>query len=281
MNLRSLSDANKFIRLNNYSWAIAVLIILISIIVPVIWRGEIEVQPRFFHATLLPVMIFASLISGIVYFQSNKAAIIKTIVINLPILALTKIFFLCSYLMAFAYYSAAIIINSSIFILIKQLMHHQITAKKLSMILGHISLGIFIAAVTYNNNFLETKVMALDINQPKQFNQNTEVELSSIKYGNGVNYLNQQATIKLTDKNKILKLTPELRYYPIERSFSSKVSIIYSRMTSDWYCVINNIMGDAISVQITYQPAIRVIWLSVIMCICAILIKPTRINNNA
>jgi cytochrome c-type biogenesis protein CcmF len=265
----------------NMLWSTSGVIIIISLIIPIFSEkliGDIiEIKPDFFIITIIPLMLISSLLAGIIYFNRNGRKVILAILLNLPSIPISIYYFHSSNIIAFSYFVGLVVVSCSIYRLYERYIAHSLNIKTLSMLLAHFAAGLFILSCAINNNFTISQNIVFNLHETAKLHANISVKLADIKYSNGKNYIRQIAYLEIfeTDnngkRNEITVLKPELRFYPIEQTLSSEVDI-FSYITTDWYGVINNIDKERISVIIIYNPAISFIWLSVILCVFAILL---------
>jgi cytochrome c-type biogenesis protein CcmF len=264
----------------NILWSLAGFILIVSLLVPIIslyfFHEPIEVKPNFFIKTVIPAMLFASILSGTVYFNRKLSRMLILCLANLIIFAISYLIFKASLLQAFSYFAGSIIITGSIVRWVEKVKSKTLHTSSISMLLGHIGAGIFIIAVCFNNQFGYSKTINLSVQEKAEIKGEIQAYLVDIKYAPSKNYLRQVANIRILAKdNEITTLNPELRYYPVEKSLSSEVDI-YSLIYNDWYSVINNIDGKRLSFQIFYHPGISFIWLSVFIVCFAIILRSIR-----
>ncbi|MDX1917164.1 MAG: cytochrome c-type biogenesis CcmF C-terminal domain-containing protein [Rickettsiaceae bacterium] len=260
---------------SSYLWFLSIFIIINSIIIPIILGGDIEITPVFFHYTLVPIMLLACIFNGLTSIISLRHNIILLLA-HIPIIFFSALVLKSSYLVSLGYFTG-------IYMIISAFCNNLIYTKgrlagKLGKIFGHSCVGLLIFSISYNNHFIISKNITLELHQEKNIDDGIAIKLNGIKYENGVNYINQKIEILLQDKNYLLKLTPELRYYPIEHSLSSEVAI-YSTGLSEWYCIINNIDNEIVSVNLMKQEGIKLIWLSILLCVFAMIIQPVKLQN--
>jgi len=269
-----------FMQAGNILWSFAGFILIVSLLIPIIslyfFHEPIEVKPNFFIKTVIPVMLFSSILSGTIYFNRKLPRMLILCALNLIIFAISYLIYKASLLQAFSYYTGSIIISGSIIRWVEKIKSKTLHTSSISMLLGHIGAGIFIIAVCFNNQFGYSKTLNLSVQEKAEIKGDIQAYLIDIKYSASKNYLRQVVNIRLLDKdNEISTLNPELRNYPVEKSLSSEVDI-YSIIYNDWYAVINNIDGNKVSLQIFYHPGISFIWLSVFIVCFAIILRSIK-----
>jgi len=268
-----LSSKYCFMQAGNIFWGIASLILIISIFVPIFYgyffKEVIEINIRFFVYSVIPAMLFSSILSGAVYFNRKIQKLYFVALCHVPIF----IFAGSNLLESFAYFSGCFIITSSIIRLYEKIKDSSLKLSSISMLLGHSAAGIFIVAVCFNNQYGISKTINIHLHESAKIDRSKKLYLTDIKYDHGANYVNQRAYLRISDNgNEIVILKPELRFYPVEKKFSSEVSI-YGSVFADWYAVINNADGNFLSVQIFYHPAIFFIWFSLLLMVIAVALR--------
>ncbi|MDX2049954.1 MAG: cytochrome c-type biogenesis CcmF C-terminal domain-containing protein [Rickettsiaceae bacterium] len=164
-----------------------------------------------------------------------------------------------------AYIVAVFIVLNIIALILHQIYNRKFYPKFSGMALGHLSLGLLICSVAYNQQFKITKNVILTPNEEQNIAVFGSIKLMNLEYGKGANYYYQRALVRFTpSRGQEIALFPEMRYYETEKQLSSEV-YIKSNILSDWYSVLNNVNNDEIYLQIIYQPGIRLIWISLFL----------------
>lgn len=264
----------------NLGWSVSGFLILFTLIYPIFYylmnNKMIEIKEGFFLKSLIPVMVITSLLSGIVYFRDKM---IKIFIINFLALFIT---FILVYFLNFSliYYlsisvSIAIILGSSLRFFEKYKdQKSSINKPFLSMILGHLSVGLLILSISLNIFFSKEENLVLSENSSKKIWNNFEVKLVNIDYAITDNYVRQFVNLLVLDEkeNEITNLKPELRLYQVEKTMTSDVDI-FSYVFYDWYGVINKINDDEVNIQIHQRYFISFIWFSILLMFFAFILR--------
>ncbi len=259
-----------FMQAGNIFWSIGACILIISILAPIFWGyfyGEtIEINEEFFVYSVVPIMLFASILSGAIYFNRRIPKLFVVASCHLPVLFFTG----SNFLESFSYFSGFFIVTSSLIRLYEKIREYSLKLSSISMVLGHVAAGFLIISICYNNQYGFSKTVNIRLHENVKIDGTKRAYLSDIKYTHGANYVIQAVYVRILDRNdEIALLKPEFRFYPVEKRFSSEVGI-KSLFFVDWYGVINNTEGDFVSLQIFYHPAISFIWLSLFLMVIAI-----------
>ncbi len=270
----SLTIAEKFIITGNILWLTALLSLFIAIIYPIyhsfFHNNDIAIDPEYFHKIFVPIFIPLMLIASIApYFHKKISFFRKLIYLLVP-----SIFILVIYYnnIEFGIISACILFAS--LLLMTQMIdlalietkyfNKSIAINKLSLILGHFSLGLLAFAITTNVLFAKEIEFIGKIGDLVT-NESFSVKLNNIKFSDTQVYYRQIAEFSVQDNNgNIVVLRPENRLYKIENTLSQE-SDIYSYLTHDMVASISKINGSTIHAIIYYRPMIYCIWFSIFL----------------
>lgn len=274
---KTFSRKYYFIQAGNILFALSNMIIFLSLIIPIIssifFNNIIEIKPNFFTKFLLPILLLASMLSGIIYFNRSNLKLSLAFLIPLPIIPITIYLTEINLISSFSFYVSIVIILSSLYRYFERCRDKSLNIAAHSMLLGHISIGMLIFAITLNVNLSFSQNIVLKNSEKIKLENNLIIHLRSITEGYGKNYIQQSANISVFSKeNEIAHLKPELRFYPVEKTFSTEVDI-FGFLFYDVYASINNIENDRASITIYYHPAISFIWFSIFICCFSIIIR--------
>ena len=140
------------------------------------------------------------------------------------------------------------------------------------MFLGHIGLTMLVIGATLYYAWEFDSHLLMKTNDKvtvKEYN----VVLHKISYGKKENYLFRRAHLDIEKNNKIIgSLTPEIRFYPIEKSFTYESAILHN-FSGDIYLTIGEIdKENKITVKMQYKPFIYLIWLSIALMFSSVII---------
>lgn len=283
------------ISLGNILWSFALLVLLAAITYPIyysiIWDIDIAIDPSYFHSVFLPLFIPILFLSGsapilLRKYQAKKSTeisrnrkyqiilLLKVMSISLALASPIVIFILtsiddksifnkcltssiiiiCIYLMAASSYAFKNNISKS---------KLSISAKSISMLLGHFGAGLLGFSIAINT-YLSSEVEFIGQKGGIVANDDLYVSLKNIKFAESPVYYRQIAEFDVQTHNTKLTLRPENRLYKVENSLSQEVDI-YSFITHDLYAVLSKIDNDIITASISYKPMMIFIWLSVVL----------------
>ncbi len=239
------------------------LILLVGILYPIIHefasREKIEISKTFFISTLTPIALV--LIFAITWFtykisMKNKKNIIFSVCIGL-ILGITiivsteikNIFFslvICASIILFIY--------SAIEVAFK---------RNFMMNLGHMLVALMLFSLTLHHLLSKEYSFYLQKDSPKKI-ENITIKLVGTEYAKQDNYLSRKAILQIEENNRIVILTPETRFYPIENLFTNETSRINHNILSEIYVVSGDLRDNSLMVEFKIQYMIKLIWLSAI-----------------
>lgn len=265
----------KLINTNNYIWMISAFIIIITLLYPTIifylFNDKVEVEADFYISTLVPVMLFSSFLAVF----SNKFGKLNIFLCAflLPVFPIS-ISEDSGIIMAIGYYVSSCIIMISIIDILKLTITRKFNISNVSMLTSHLGLALMIFSICFNNHYGFKKEINIEIGESKSYDE-YQISLEGMSYGNGKNYIKQVAEIHITKDNEIVELSPELRFYPVEKSLSSQADLV-NYLFHDWYAVIGNAEDEKINITIMYHPAISFIWFSIFLMSMGIMLKLVR-----
>ena len=207
-----------------------------------------SVSPYFQKKTIffrkLVYLLVPSIFILVIYYYNVEFGIISASVLFASLLLMTKMLDLA--LIETKYFKKAININ------------------KLSLILGHFSLGLLAFSIAINVLFSKEIEFIGKIGDTV-LNESFLVKLNNIKFTDTKVYYRQIAEFSVQDnEGNIVILKPENRLYKIENTLSQE-SDIYSYLTYDMVATISKIEGSLIHAIIYYRPMIYCIWFSIFL----------------
>jgi cytochrome c-type biogenesis protein CcmF len=269
-----LTFQNSGLIMGNILLLFSFIIIIISIFFPIFTKlsttKEISLENQFFIMSLGPLATAILLLAGIYANFLNKKiiyislihfsiALILTIIINkiepirsniLNLIIISSIFMIISYLVKFI----------------------NINKKNISMIIGHLSLGFLLLSICLYSGWEYSKTVAIDTNHPHIIN-NFQIHLQSIDYKKTANYFSRVANIVITDNTNSYNLAPELRFYPVEKSFTVESAVKSYMVVNNIYVTIGEINDNKLILEFKYQPFINLIWASIIILACSCVVS--------
>ncbi len=270
--LISNTNNNKItlISINNYLLLIALFVVLLGTLYPIFLRGLfdkfISIGPEYYNSIfsilIIPFLIF--LIAS--NFINKKIFTIENIVILLFSIITTTLIF---------YYNdkqnllKILILFLAILSAILSFYKHQ----KITVRMAHGGFSLLILGIAITSYFSITK--EIDLKQNQKFNiAKYEIEFKEVNYLAGKNFISRQGEFLIKKNNQDLtKLTPELRYYPINDQTTNESSIYHS-VYGDLYIVIGNKDDkENYAIRIYYKPLVYFIWLGAFLIAIGVLLR--------
>jgi cytochrome c-type biogenesis protein CcmF len=265
------------INLANILWTFATLTILISLLYPLLIKvyngSQVSVNANFFESSFIPLLLAILILMALtlpaswqkilfIHYRDFFYSIISAILIT--------IIFYCfslqkpSIVSSIAFFAGSIV-TIRMLLWFAQKLSTNISYKFYLILLVHIAAGLFAMIIA----FIETNSQEVTL----QIKEGDKVKFANfdINYAKRENiaidnYLAGKVILYIEKNNEELAiLSPEVRYYPVEKSQTSESSI-YHYYFYDIYAVINEITKDGnVSVKLYFKPLITWLWI-----ICAI-----------
>jgi cytochrome c-type biogenesis protein CcmF len=282
-----LTIRDKAIMGGNILWIIALLSLFIAVIYPIyqsfFYENNVAIDPEYFHQVFIPIFIPLMLIAAIIpYLNNHQSFSRKLIHLLIPFLITLVIF---HYIPKPGIISTAIIFASTLlmiqmtnlFLIESNYFQKSLTPRKLSLIIGHFSLGLL--AFSININVLFSKeIEFIGKTGESVSDEFFLVKLDNIRFSNTEVYYRQIAEFSVQDNNgNVVILKPENRLYKIENTLSQE-SDIYSYLTHDMLASLSKVNGNTIHAIIYYKPMIWFIWLSIFLIAGSFVIYITKVK---
>jgi cytochrome c-type biogenesis protein CcmF len=132
------------------------------------------------------------------------------------------------------------------------------------MTMAHLGLGVFVAGVTASSAWQSEAILVMAPGESAEL-AGYRFTLASIEESDGPNYVARRARFEVTrDGRPVAVLTPEKRFYPVERQPTSEAGID-SGLLRDLYVVLGDPVegeaaGAAHTVRIYHNPLVMWIW---------------------
>jgi len=260
------------ILINNIIMTVVCATVFLGTIYPLVieafTNSKISVGAPYYNSVVIPIMIpaiiFMGLSSTLSWGNNNLLKILKqnSIIITATILITLLFFFFYkspSYLGVLGILlSAWIIINNLSSFLIRK----DIRKLSIGMIVAHLGLGFLILGITGSSVWQEEKIVRLKISETTKINK-YNILFKEIKEIKDQNFLAIRGNFVVYDnENKVItKLSPENRYYPVTKNFTTEASI-HSNIVRDFYIVLGEgKFNDGWIVRIYYNPLVMWIWI--------------------
>ena len=228
-------------------------------------NNKISVGEPYYNSTVVPIVIPAILIMGVVPLLSWKKIDVKKIFRKtLPSIVLTIIvttIFLWIYqsynpLGLIGIFLACWVISNIVF---KQ---NNIPKFSKSMVMAHIGISLLILGVTGSSVWQKEKIIRMKVND-ETIIHNYNIIFKEIKEVVGKNYIALQGNFWIYNNKKsiITKLNPENRFYPVTNNSTTEASI-HTNLLRDLYIVLGDgNEKDGWVVRIYYNPLVAWIWI--------------------
>jgi cytochrome c-type biogenesis protein CcmF len=282
-----LTIRDKAIMGGNILWITALLSLFIAVIYPIyqsfFYENNVAIDPEYFHQIFIPIFIPLMLIAAIIpYLNKHQSFSRKLIHLLIPFLITLVIF---HYIPNPGIISTAIIFASTLlmiqmtnlFLIESNYFQKSLTPRKLSLIMGHFSLGLLAFSISINVLFSK-EIEFIGKTGESVSDEFFLVKLDNIKFSNTEVYYRQTAEFSVQDNNgNVVILKPENRLYKIENTLSQE-SDIYSYLTHDMLASLSKVNGNTIHAIIYYKPMIWFIWLSLFLIAGSFVIYITKVK---
>ena len=228
-------------------------------------NNKISVGEPYYNSTVVPIVIPAILIMGVVPLLSWKKIDVKKIFRKtLPSIVLTIIvttIFLWIYqsynpLGLIGIFLACWVISNIVF---KQ---NNIPKFSKSMVMAHIGISLLILGVTGSSVWQKEKIIRMKVND-ETIIHNYNIIFKEIKEVVGKNYIALQGNFWIYNNKKsiVTKLNPENRFYPVTNNSTTEASI-HTNLLRDLYIVLGDgNEKDGWVVRVYYNPLVVWIWI--------------------
>jgi len=282
-----LTIRDKAIMGGNILWITALLSLFIAVIYPIyqsfFYENNVAIDPKYFHQIFIPIFIPLMLIAAIIpYLNNHQSFSRKLIHLLIPFLITLVIF---HYIPKPGIISTAIIFASTLlmiqmtnlFLIESNYFQKSLTPRKLSLIIGHFSLGLLAFSISINVLFSK-EIEFIGKTGESVSDEFFLVKLDNIRFSNTEVYYRQIAEFSVQDNNgNVVILKPENRLYKIENTLSQE-SDIYSYLTHDMLASLSKVNGNTIHAIIYYKPMIWFIWLSIFLIAGSFVIYITKVK---
>ena len=257
------------ILVNNILMIVVCFTVFLGTIYPLIIEAfsnnKISVGEPYYNSTVVPIVIPAILIMGVVPLLSWKKIGVKKIFRKtLPSIVLTIIvttIFLWIYqsynpLGLIGIILACWVISNIVFT------QNNIPKFSKSMVMAHLGIALLILGVTGSSVWQQEKILRMKVNDETTIH-NYNIIFKQIKEVVGKNYIALQGNFWIYNKknNIITKLNPENRFYPVTNNSTTEASI-HTNLLRDLYIVLGDgNEKDGWVVRVYYNPLVVWIWI--------------------
>jgi len=268
----NLLSKDFFLIINNLLLIVSALTIFIGTIYPMIleiFSGDrISVGTPFYTITVVPIIFLFSFLAPIAISLPWGKLRAKFEYIKIFILLMLSLLFSWIFYIYFnienifsnlGVFASFWIILSSFQGLVKK--NNNVS---LSSFFGHVGLGILILGCSVSISSQKQFEGPLNLNEKINIG-NYKVTFLNVKDGNGPNYINSTGNFSLEKTDKIIKLSAEKRFYPVEKSVTTEAGI-YSKYFSHIYIILGEkINSEKWVVRIWYKPLVSLIWIGALI----------------
>ena len=290
LNIKSISNFNEdsfdlfskesFLLLNNIFFICSALVVFIGTVYPLFSEMILETSvsvgaPYYnfaFNLLLAPLILFMAFAPQISWGKHEKKDK------QLPyILVLSLVISLLSfYLFENFYFALSVFITGPLFI--KSILVLNTNVKKnlnfYSQWLAHLSIGVFIIAAVYTEQFDYEENLLFEKNSSNEIAlQNNNIAIiKNIKDESFQNYQRISVDLLISDGQQNRQLSPSKNIYQPSGQVTNEVNTT-NVLFSQYYATISTIESDQVGINLVYKPFINLLWLSSIMLIFSIFLS--------
>ena len=282
------------INLANIFWSLATLVILLSLLFPVIMEiyndQQVSIDRSFFEKSfiplLMPILLLLSLTLPASWQKILPIHYLHLAYSLIPAIILSGCFYYYSVtspslISSAAFFCGALVVSRMCFWFVQK-MENPLSYKFYLIWLVHLCVGLFAMSIAFTESNSQETFVNMRIGDEVKF-AGFEIKYLNQKNLAIDNYLVGSIILNLAKNDqKIATLTPEIRYYPVEKSQTSEVSI-YHNYFYDLYVVISEICKDGkVGIKIYFKPLISWLWvicLTIFTCGILLFILNVRKSN--
>ena len=261
-----------FLIINNLLLIVSALTIFVGTIYPMIleiFSGErISVGTPFYTITVIPIIFLFSVLAPMAIFLPWGKLRVNFKYLKIFLLLVVSSLFTWIF---YIYFDVQNIFSNlgvfvSFWIILASLYALIIKNKKpsFSSFFGHLGLGILILGCSISISSQK------QYEGPLSFNENIvigdfKVKFLDVEDGTGPNYINSTGSFSLEKSGRIIILTAEKRFYPVEKSITTEAGI-YSKYFSHIYIILGEkINSEEWMVRIWFKPLVSLIWIGALI----------------
>jgi len=258
---------------NNILLGLACIVVILGVLYPLLStlfsQKIVSVDESFYAKTLSIFFIPLIYIAGL-YSAQNIKKITLSVSMSLIIVLIINYYYPIKNYLIGVYIHAAIFLLLSILIDLKNLDKDK--NRNISMILGHLGFAVLIAGGALYYAYQFSEIVSAEKNKIQNV-KNYQLELLDIEYIQSANYLSRKALIEIKYNNqKLGTLTPEIRFYPIEKSFTIESAILHI-ISGDIYLTLGELNDKKIVIEIQFKPFIYMLWTGVFLMLLSVVLN--------
>ena len=276
----NLVSKESFLLFNNIFFIAAALTVFVGTLYPLFselfFQSAVSIGAPYYNlsfnflmAPIILLMAFAPQINWTTHQKKNNSTVY---ILFLSIIVAIFIYFLYSNI----YFALAIFLTTPIFIK-SAIVVFKIFPKNRSFLaqwLGHLSIGLFIVAAVfteqfdYEKNILFEKKGSTEI----QLNQDTVIILKNIEDQEMQNHQKILVNLSVLRNGVEYLLSPSKNIYQPSGQVTNEVSTD-NVFLNQYYATISTIETNRVGINIVYKPLINLLWLSAILLVFSIFLS--------
>jgi cytochrome c-type biogenesis protein CcmF len=278
----SLLSRESMLLLNNLLLFVAMLTVLLGTLYPLVLSTlnleKISVGPPYFNSVFIPIFspaLFLMAIAPIFQWKQTKFSEIRNKLIFFFILVALLSVILCWWIGVKMTLGFLVALMLAIWLISWTLSHgfrwqmkpriKKMTSGQWAMILAHIGVGVTTLGIICTTVCSQQRDIGMKPGDSLQMGA-YQFHFINVTDVQGPNYQAIQAEVEIYKHNKLEKiLFPEQRYFPVERSTTTKAAIDAGVFRDLYVALGSSLPGGSWSFRIYYKPFVRWIWAGGVM----------------
>ena len=276
----NLISKESFLLINNIFFIAAALTVFIGTIYPLFselfFQSSVSIGAPYYNfsfnlllAPIILLMAFAPQINWSKHERKNNNSLY--IILFSLILGLVFYYFLSNFYFAFSVFLTAPIFLKSGIMLFKIFPKNK---EFVSQWLGHLSIGLFIIAAIFTEQFDYEKNISFKKDDTSQIflDSKTEVILKNIQDIDFQNHQKILVSLSVLQNGNEYNLYPSKNIYQPSGQVTNEVGTA-NNLLNQFYATISTIESDQVNLNIVFKPLINLLWISAIMLIFSIFLS--------
>ncbi len=276
----NLISKESFLLMNNIFFIAAALTVFIGTIYPLFselfFQSSVSIGAPYYNfsfnlllAPIILLMAFAPQINWSKHERKNNNSLY--IILFSLILGLVFYYFFSNFYFAFSVFLTAPIFLKSVMMLFKVFPKNKEFA---SQWLGHLSIGLFIIAAIFTEQFDYEKNISFKKDDTSQIflDSETEVLLKNIQDIDFQNHQKILVSLSVLQNGNEYILSPSKNIYQPSGQVTNEVGTA-NNLLHQFYATISTIESDQVNLNIVFKPLINLLWISAIMLIFSIFLS--------
>ena len=276
----NLISKESFLLMNNIFFIAAALTVFIGTIYPLFselfFQSSVSIGAPYYNfsfnlllAPIILLMAFAPQINWSKHERKNNNSLY--IILFSLILGLVFYYFFSNFYFAFSVFLTAPIFLKSVMMLFKVFPKNKEFA---SQWLGHLSIGLFIIAAIFTEQFDYEKNISFKKDDTSQIflDSETEVVLKNIQDIDFQNHQKILVSLSVLQNGNEYILSPSKNIYQPSGQVTNEVGTA-NDLLHQFYATISTIESDQVNLNIVFKPLINLLWISAIMLIFSIFLS--------